>query len=178
MKSFYQPRSHPEAWSVNAHCLDEPVALAIELFDGRDWEARKAALDGDSTPLAIAAAMTHHALRLRLDSAALVANWRWLQRVSRGRGGGGGQGRRLWAWRARGGGAARRGRVPRLLRLDLGRGRGARARCPRARALSVLHGVGPDDLDAALASDGAAGAQHAGAGRAVEADRRRAGRAT
>ena len=45
VKSFYQPRSHPEAWSVNAHCLDEPVALAIEPFDGRDWEAARAALD-------------------------------------------------------------------------------------------------------------------------------------
>lgn len=45
VKSFYQPRSHPEAWSVNAHCLDTSVALAIEQFDGRDWEAAKAALD-------------------------------------------------------------------------------------------------------------------------------------
>ena len=45
VKSFYQPRSHPEAWSVNAHCLEEPVALAIEIFDGRDWERSKAALD-------------------------------------------------------------------------------------------------------------------------------------
>ncbi len=39
VKSFYQPRSHPDAWSVNAHCLDTAVALAIEKFDGRDWEA-------------------------------------------------------------------------------------------------------------------------------------------
>ncbi len=46
VKSFYQPRSHPGAWSVNAHCLDEPVALAIEAFDGRNWEQSKAALDG------------------------------------------------------------------------------------------------------------------------------------
>lgn len=38
VKSFYQPRSHPGAWSVNAHCLDEPVDLAIEMFDGRNWE--------------------------------------------------------------------------------------------------------------------------------------------
>ena len=45
VKSFYQPRSHPDAWSVNAHCLDEPVELAIEQFDGRDWERAKAALD-------------------------------------------------------------------------------------------------------------------------------------
>jgi hypothetical protein len=46
VKSFYQPRSHPEAWSVNANCLDVPVALAIEPFDGKNWERSKAALDG------------------------------------------------------------------------------------------------------------------------------------
>ena len=46
VKSFYQPRSHPEAWSVNAHCLDVPVALDVERFDGRNWEQAKAALDG------------------------------------------------------------------------------------------------------------------------------------
>ena len=45
IKSFYQPRSHPEAWSVNAHCLDAPADLAIERFDGRDWARAKAALD-------------------------------------------------------------------------------------------------------------------------------------
>jgi hypothetical protein len=45
VKSFYQPRSHPEAWSVNANCLDEPVELAIERFDGRNWELAKANLD-------------------------------------------------------------------------------------------------------------------------------------
>ena len=39
VKSFYQPRSHPEAWSLNANCLDQPVQLAIERFDGRNWEA-------------------------------------------------------------------------------------------------------------------------------------------
>jgi hypothetical protein len=39
VKSFYQPRSHPDAWSVNANCLDQPVALAIEQFDGRNWES-------------------------------------------------------------------------------------------------------------------------------------------
>ena len=46
VKSFYQPRSHPDAWSVNANCLDSPVELAIERFDGRNWEGAKAALDG------------------------------------------------------------------------------------------------------------------------------------
>lgn len=38
VKSFYQPRSHPEAWSINARCLDRPVELAVEPFDGRNWE--------------------------------------------------------------------------------------------------------------------------------------------
>jgi len=45
VKSFYQPRSHPDAWSINANCLDRPVELAIEIFDGRHWEQAKAALD-------------------------------------------------------------------------------------------------------------------------------------
>ena len=38
VKSFYQPRSHPDCWSINANCLDQPVELAIESFDGRNWE--------------------------------------------------------------------------------------------------------------------------------------------
>lgn len=40
VKSFYQPRSHPEAWSVNLNALDEPAALTIttRAFDGRNWE--------------------------------------------------------------------------------------------------------------------------------------------
>ena len=45
VKSFYQPRSHPDAWSVNAHCLDEPLELEVEQFDGRNWSAAKANLD-------------------------------------------------------------------------------------------------------------------------------------
>ena len=47
VKSFYQPRSHPDAWSVNAHCLDAPPELAIESFDGKNWEQAKASLDGE-----------------------------------------------------------------------------------------------------------------------------------
>lgn len=46
VKSFYQPRSHPDAWSINANCLDGPVELAVERFDGVNWEAAKANLDG------------------------------------------------------------------------------------------------------------------------------------
>jgi hypothetical protein len=43
IKSFYQPRSHPECWSVNFRCLDpghgiEPEILA---FDGQNWEASR-----------------------------------------------------------------------------------------------------------------------------------------
>jgi len=44
VKSFYQPRSHPDAWSVNTNCLDEPVELQIEQFDGRNWEAAAASI--------------------------------------------------------------------------------------------------------------------------------------
>ena len=45
VKSFYQPRSHPDAWSVNARCLDDRPELDIEFFDGRDWDVARAALD-------------------------------------------------------------------------------------------------------------------------------------
>ena len=48
VKSFYQPRSHPDDWSVNANCLDEPVELAVEKFDGRNWEQAAASLDGQA----------------------------------------------------------------------------------------------------------------------------------
>jgi len=46
IKSFYVPRSHPDGYSVNARCLDEGSyrSLAIRLYDGRDWEAARAAL--------------------------------------------------------------------------------------------------------------------------------------
>jgi hypothetical protein len=45
VKSFYQPRSHPDCWSVNANCLDQRLELQVEQFDGRDWLAAKAELD-------------------------------------------------------------------------------------------------------------------------------------
>ena len=44
VKSFYQPRSHPDAWSVNANCLDAPIDLAIEKFDGTNWESAASSL--------------------------------------------------------------------------------------------------------------------------------------
>ncbi|MBK6706785.1 MAG: GFA family protein [Sphingomonadales bacterium] len=47
VKSFYQPRSHPEAWSVNYHGLDDGHGLTPTTvpFDGRNWEAAQARLD-------------------------------------------------------------------------------------------------------------------------------------
>ncbi|HUE79078.1 MAG TPA: GFA family protein [Sphingomicrobium sp.] len=45
VKSFYQPRSHPDSWSVNAHCLDEQPELIIGGFDGENWEEAAARLD-------------------------------------------------------------------------------------------------------------------------------------
>jgi hypothetical protein len=46
VKSFYQPRSHPEAWSVNLNALDDPGVLEItaRAFDGRNWEQAAARL--------------------------------------------------------------------------------------------------------------------------------------
>ncbi len=45
IKSFYQPRSHPEAWSVHFRCLDpgHGIVPVVRPFDGRNWE--KARLD-------------------------------------------------------------------------------------------------------------------------------------
>ncbi len=47
IKSFYQPRSHPDAWSVNVNALDDPDALEMRVrkFDGRNWEKAREALD-------------------------------------------------------------------------------------------------------------------------------------
>jgi hypothetical protein len=47
IKSFYQPRSHPQAWSVNFRCLDPRHGLQPEIraFDGQNWEAAHGALD-------------------------------------------------------------------------------------------------------------------------------------
>lgn len=47
VKSFYQPRSHPGAWSVNFNALDDVSGLEIaaRAFDGRNWEDAAARLD-------------------------------------------------------------------------------------------------------------------------------------
>ena len=41
IKSFYVPRSHPEAYSVNFRCVELPdgVEVTITDFDGQNWEA-------------------------------------------------------------------------------------------------------------------------------------------
>ena len=46
VKSFYQPRSHPEAWSLNFNALDDASGLAVTArsFDGRDWERARESL--------------------------------------------------------------------------------------------------------------------------------------
>jgi len=46
VKSFYQPRSHPEAWSVNLNALDDVAGLSVTFtaFDGRNWEQAAAQL--------------------------------------------------------------------------------------------------------------------------------------
>lgn len=46
IKSFYQPRSHSDCWSVNFRCLDQGHSLKPKVvsFDGRDWELARGAL--------------------------------------------------------------------------------------------------------------------------------------
>lgn len=46
IKSFYVPRSHPDGFSVNWRALDsvEDVTPRIRPYDGRNWEAARAAL--------------------------------------------------------------------------------------------------------------------------------------
>ena len=39
--SFYVPRSHPDGFSINAHCVDDAKLswFDVEPFDGQNWEA-------------------------------------------------------------------------------------------------------------------------------------------
>ncbi len=95
--------------------------------------------------------MTHHALRLRLDSHALQNNWRWLQRAAGVPAGA--------AVKADGYGLGAR-EVVRLLGqagcrdffVSTWAEAEALGRLPDGAELSILHGVGPEDGDAALAS--------------------------
>ena len=94
----------------------------------------------------------HHALRLRLDSNALQNNWRWLQRTSGVPAGA--------AVKADGYGLGAR-EVTRLLAQagcrDFFVSTWAEAEAlgplPEGAELIVLHGVGPEDVEAALAID-------------------------
>ena len=96
--------------------------------------------------------MIHHALRLRLDSSALQNNWRWLQRTATVPAGA--------AVKADGYGLGAI-QVTRLLAeagcRDFFVSTWAEAEAlgplPGTVALIVLHGVGPEDLTAALASE-------------------------
>jgi hypothetical protein len=49
IKSFYQPRSHPHAWSVNFRCLDPGHGLEpqVRAFDGQNWESARAELNDE-----------------------------------------------------------------------------------------------------------------------------------
>jgi hypothetical protein len=46
IKSFYQPRSHPDCWSVNLRCVEggEAHVGRLEQYDGRNWEAARETL--------------------------------------------------------------------------------------------------------------------------------------
>ena len=101
--------------------------------------------------VARAGRVIHHALRLRLDSRALQGNWRWLQRTAGVTAGA--------AVKADGYGLGARD-VTRLLAeagcRDFFVSTWAEAQAlgslPNGVELCVLHGVGPDDLDAVHAS--------------------------
>ncbi|MBA2466580.1 MAG: alanine racemase [Sphingomonas sp.] len=95
--------------------------------------------------------MTHHALRLHLDSAALVANWRWLQRTAGVAAGA--------AVKADGYGLGARETMDALFAAgcrDFYVSSWAEAAelgaVPDGAGLAVLHGVGPNDVEAALTS--------------------------
>jgi hypothetical protein len=47
IKSFYVPRSHPEACSVSARCLDPGTVTSTRVmrFDGANWEEAAAKLE-------------------------------------------------------------------------------------------------------------------------------------
>lgn len=106
----------------------------------------------DTDPAAIAAHVTHDPLRLIVDRAALVANWRWLAATANTKCGA--------AIKADGYGLGARETLDALADAgcrDFFVSTWAEAEelgpVPEGASLSVLHGVGPDDIDAALGSD-------------------------
>ena len=46
VKPFYVPRSNPDGYSINLHCVDRRgfERIRVDAFDGRDWEQHAAAL--------------------------------------------------------------------------------------------------------------------------------------
>jgi hypothetical protein len=44
--SFYRPRSHPNGWDINVHCLDGDVTsrFTVTPFDGKEWEKNVGAI--------------------------------------------------------------------------------------------------------------------------------------
>ena len=46
VKSFYVPRSNPDGFSINLRCVDEGTLehVAVEPFDGRNWEKNAGSL--------------------------------------------------------------------------------------------------------------------------------------
>lgn len=93
--------------------------------------------------------MTHHALRLKLDSAALQANWRWLQRTGGAPAGA--------AVKADGYGLGALEVTRRLAEAgcrDFFVSTWAEAEAlgtlPEGARLAVLHGIGPHDIEAAV----------------------------
>ena len=96
--------------------------------------------------------MTHRALRLRLDSAALQNNWRWLQRTAGVTAGA--------AVKADGYGLGAREVMGHLAEagcrtffVSTWAEAAALGALPGGAELAVLHGVGPDDMATALALD-------------------------
>ena len=49
VKGFYQPRSHPDSWSVNLNCVEgvDSLDVAVRRFDGRHWDEAAAQLRGN-----------------------------------------------------------------------------------------------------------------------------------
>ncbi len=52
VKSYYVPRSHPDAFSVNLNCLELPdeIAVTVKTFDGRQWSKNAERLRNEATP--------------------------------------------------------------------------------------------------------------------------------
>jgi hypothetical protein len=51
IKSFYVPRSHPDGYSVNLRCLDNPITdMLLVPIDGKNWEEQFP--EGRGAPLA------------------------------------------------------------------------------------------------------------------------------